>query len=81
MIFQSLDKLEKGKDAKIVMINLHGKIRRRLYELGIIPGTTLECLMKSKNDEMSAYLVRDAVIALRREDAKRIITTPYEVVR
>lgn len=47
-------------------------LRRRLQDLGLIPGTKVECISKSPLGDPTAYLIRRAVIALRKEDADQI---------
>ena len=79
MIFSTLNKLKKGSPAKVYALNSKGAIRQRLQDLGIIPGTRLECLYSSKGNAISAYLIRGCVIALRGEDAKDIVIVPCGV--
>jgi Fe2+ transport system protein FeoA len=43
-----------------------------MLDLGIIPGTTVECEMNSPIGDPVAYRIRGAVIALRREQAEMI---------
>ena len=45
---------------------------RRLTELGIVSGTHVECVAKAPFGDAKAYLIRGAVIALRRSDALEI---------
>ncbi len=47
-------------------------ISRRLYELGFIGGTFVECVAKAPFKGPSAYLVRGSVIALRTDDARLV---------
>lgn len=47
-------------------------MRQRLCDLGIVGGTRIECVARAGLGGPSAYLVRGAVIALRREDADKI---------
>ena len=49
-----------------------GAMRRRLLELGLVPGTRAECLLRAPSGSPAAYLVRGAVIALRQCDAARV---------
>ena len=49
------------------------KMRRRLQDIGLIEGTVVECLGKSPLGDPTAFLIRGAVIALRREDAGRVL--------
>lgn len=59
---------------RMVIKNLMGeeKFRRRLYDLGFVPGTKAECIGISPFGNPKAYLIRGAVIALRNEDAENI---------
>ncbi len=52
-------------------------MRRRLNDIGLIPGTRVECLGRSPGGDPSAYLIRGAVIALRRSDSQNILIAPH----
>lgn len=41
--------------------------------MGFIPGTTVTCLQRSPLGDPTAYRIREAVIALREEDAGHIL--------
>ena len=47
-------------------------MRRRLQDIGMVDGTTVECVQRSPLGDPSAYWIRGAVIALRREDASAV---------
>lgn len=44
-----------------------------MQDIGLIEGTPVECLQKSPSGDPVAYLIRGAVIALRREDSGRVM--------
>ena len=46
--------------------------RRRLLDLGILPGTKIENVMNSPLGDPVAYRVRSTVVALRREQTALI---------
>lgn len=69
----SLDKLSVGQMARVEELRLNGSIRRRMQDIGLIEGTPVECLQKSPSGDPAAYLIRGAVIALRREDSGRVM--------
>lgn len=50
-----------------------GPLLRRSTDLGFIKGETVQCLFSSASGDPLAYLVRATQIALRREDAARIL--------
>ena len=49
-----------------------GDTRRRMLDMGLIPGTKLISAFKAPFGEPTAYLVRGTLIALRRNDAEKI---------
>lgn len=50
-----------------------GNMRRRMLDLGLICGTNVEALQKSPSGDPIAYAIRGAVIALRSEEASKIL--------
>jgi Fe2+ transport system protein FeoA len=71
----TLDQLPRDTVARVESIGLVGAERRRMYDLGIIPGTLIVVEVQSPLGDPTAYRVRDAVVALRREQAQRIRIT------
>lgn len=68
----TLGSLPVGGTATVSALFAEGAMRRRLLDLGLIRGTRVRCLYRSLGGKMSAYLIRGAVIALRRGDADTI---------
>ena len=68
----SLDTLAPGQHAVICAVQAREDIRRRLQELGFLPGAPVDCLMRAPSGDPAAYRICSAVIALRREDAQGI---------
>lgn len=69
----SLNNLKLGKIAKVDSLKSSDNERRRMLDLGIVKDTKIEALYKSPSGDPTAYFIRGAVIALRDEDAKKII--------
>jgi DtxR family Mn-dependent transcriptional regulator len=69
-----LSALEPGALARVVSLSpeVRGVERRRLLDLGLIPGTEVEAVRRAPGNDPTAYRIRGAVIALRREQAARI---------
>ena len=65
--------LPTGKKAKVRALMSNGVSRRRMLDLGLIWDTEVEALQKSPFGDPVAYLVRGAVIALRFEEASKIM--------
>lgn len=67
-----LDVLAPGQSAYIAGVESRDGVRRRLQELGFTPGAPITCLMRAPSGDPTAYRIRSAVIALRREDAEKV---------
>lgn len=74
-----LAQLRQGQSAVVTQLSLGGAMRRRLYDLGLIPGTCVERLQTGPAGSPIAYAVRGAVIALRRGDAQKILAEAESV--
>lgn len=68
-----LNDIEPGQTAKVRELLSTGSIRRRLLDIGLIGNTEVECLGRSPAGDPSAFLIRGAVIAIRREDCRNIL--------
>lgn len=68
-----LHELAIGSVGKVKFITSEGNSRRRMLDLGLIPGTKVEMILKSPAGDPSAYQIRGAVIALRLEESSRIM--------
>ncbi len=69
---ETLDQLKTNQTAQVTNVKLEGTMRRRLQDLGLIPGTKVKCTNKSPSGSPMAFLVRDTIYALRNEDSHLI---------
>ena len=63
-----LSSIKCGESAVVKNITASGTIRRRLLDIGLTPGTKIECVGTSPLGDPVAFLIRGAVIAIRKED-------------
>ena len=68
----TIDTLSPGQDAVVDYVE-KSPLSGRLRDLGIVSGTPIKCLYKAPLGDPSAYSIRGAVIALRREDSRFVI--------
>ncbi len=68
----SLDRLPPDRRAVVQEVFAQGAQRRRLQELGFVPGAQVECVGTSPLGDPRAYQLRGTVIALRRRDARPV---------
>lgn len=76
--FISLHQLLPLESGMVTKIDAMDKIKRRFLDLGIIPGTKITNLYESPFKDPKAYLIRGAIIALRKEDADYIQVSRME---
>ncbi|CUH94707.1 hypothetical protein P22_0773 [Propionispora sp. 2/2-37] len=75
----SLADLVVGATCKISSVELKGLLRRRVMDLGMVPGTPVQCIRKSPSGDPIAFGVRNTTVALRSDDASMIKVYPYIV--
>jgi ferrous iron transport protein A len=68
----TLDKLKINSEAVVEQVKCEGNILRRFLDLGLISGTKITALYASPSGDPTAYFFRGTVIALRKDDAKKI---------
>ena len=73
-----LSKMNIGQTAEICWLSDNKSITGRLLDLGFEPGTRVTCILKKCGDELSAFLIKGAVIALRRVDADLVFIKENE---
>lgn len=73
-----LSELPQGKSGMVAEILVRDEMRRRLQDLGLMPGTCVECVGKSPLGDPKAFLIRGAVVALRSEESERVVISCHE---
>ncbi len=68
----SLYHLPVKKKGIVAYIEALGATRRRMLDLGVIPGAPIEVLRVSPLGDPKAYKIRGAVIAFRKEESTKI---------
>ncbi|MBP7778347.1 MAG: metal-dependent transcriptional regulator [Acidobacteria bacterium] len=69
-----LSVLTTGESAEVVAlaVSCRGAQRRRLLDLGVVPGTRITNELRGPSGDPTAYRIRGALIALRQEQASQI---------
>jgi DtxR family Mn-dependent transcriptional regulator len=72
---ETLASVAEGDEVRVLGIHpaLQGPQRRRLLDLGLVPGTLVEAELRSAGGDPVAFRVRGALIALRKEQAQWIL--------
>jgi len=78
-----LASLRPGESGEVLSISpaCRGLERRRMMDLGILPGTVVVAEMRSPGLDPTAYRIRGALVALRRDQAELIHVRKLESAR
>lgn len=74
----SLSRLKTGEQGIIASIHVEHAYKRRLSELGLIPGARISVLHAAPSGSPVAYCIKDTVVALRPCDSCKIRITPND---
>ena len=72
----SMDHLPEGVRARVAEVGGESAMRRRLLDLGLIPGTWVTCRGQAPAGDPAAYAFRGCVVALRARDAAAVALEP-----
>jgi DtxR family Mn-dependent transcriptional regulator len=74
-VSQTLADLKTGESGVVSSISkrCRGRQRRRLMDLGILPGTIVTAEFNSPSGNLVAYKIREAIIALRKQQAESVL--------
>ena len=76
-----LAELAQGAIATVTRVGGSGSFRRRLMELGILPGTSVQLVGVAPLGDPLELLVRGASLSIRRAEALTVEVTPVAVGR
>ncbi|MCR3922111.1 MAG: ferrous iron transport protein A [Firmicutes bacterium] len=65
-----------GQRGVVTALATEGIGRRRMLDLGFIPGTIVESVRRSPAGDPTAYFIRGVMIALRSEESSKIFVNP-----
>jgi ferrous iron transport protein A len=70
-----MNELTSGQRGRVLNLETNGELRRRLLDLGLVPGTDIERILASPGGDPVCYRVRGAMIALRSHDANQVVVS------
>ncbi|MDD2377550.1 MAG: FeoA family protein [Bacilli bacterium] len=68
-----LNDLNLGAKGMVKKLNISGKQKQRLLDIGLTEGTVIESVLRSPSGDPTAYYIRGALIAIRKEDSCNIM--------
>lgn len=69
---KALVELNRGERAEVVSVRAQGAMKRRLLDLGFVPGTVVELDQTAPFGGLRAYRLRNSVFALRETESSRV---------
>ncbi len=72
-VITSLANLRPGSTAEVISLQARNLARRRLLDLGLVPGTRVVVMRHSPSGDPTAYFIRGSTIALRREEGQQVL--------
>jgi len=73
---EALSKAAVGSQIVLSRIEVQGVLRRRLLDLGFVPGSVVEVVQRSPLGDPTAFRVNNTTIALRKEESSLIFGEP-----
>lgn len=72
---RTLIDLKPGEISEVINVspNCRGQQRRRLLDFGIVPGSSISLHMSSPLNDPTAYLVKETIVALRKNQANKVL--------
>lgn len=68
----TLDRIRPGMRAVVLMVCTQERLRHRLADFGLVPGTKVQCRYRSPGGDVTAIGLRGSVLALRTGDLRGI---------
>lgn len=68
----TLRDLKVGQSCVVTGVYNKGIMRRRMMDIGIVPGTVIDCVLSSPSGNPMAYRIKNSLIALRNSDALEV---------
>jgi ferrous iron transport protein A len=68
----TLDKIRIGESCTIVKVNGEGRVRRRLFDMGVTPGISVYVRKKAPLGDPIEVTVRGYELSLRKADAEMV---------
>lgn len=75
----SMSKLRPGERGIIFCIQAEPKLKRRLIELGFMPGEMVECVGRGFFHSPGAYKIAGGVMAVRDVDGEKVTLKKYNL--
>ncbi len=70
---KTLDSFKIGETGRIVQVNGEGRLRRRLFDMGVTPGATVYLRKKAPLGDPLEVTIRGYELTLRKSEAELVV--------
>jgi ferrous iron transport protein A len=77
-IDKSLNMLEIGQRARVIQVKGRGSSRKRLLDMGMVPGTVLSVTKKAPLGDPVDFKLKGYNLSLRKQEAEMVIVEALE---
>ncbi len=72
-MLKRLNELNIGETGQVIKVEGEGKVKRRLFDMGVTPGTSIYLRKKAPLGDPLEVTVRGYELTLRKDDARNIV--------
>ena len=72
-MLKKLDQIEKGETGLVKSVEGDGKVRRRLFDMGVTPGATVYLRKKAPLGDPLEVTIRGYELTLRKSEAELVV--------
>lgn len=74
----TLNLLDENKRGRIKQIRGKGKLRKRFFEMGLVPGTEVEVIKRAPLGDPIELKIKGYNIAFRKNEAQYVVVEPIQ---
>jgi ferrous iron transport protein A len=74
----TLNLLEPGNKAKVIHLQGRGSARKRILDMGMVPGVEVEVIKKAPLGDPIEFKVKGYNLSLRKTEAELVVVQPIE---
>jgi ferrous iron transport protein A len=78
MIDKTLNMLDIGQRARVIQVKGKGSSRKRLLDMGMVPGTVLSVIKKAPLGDPVDFKLKGYNLSLRKQEAEMVIVEALE---
>ena len=69
----TLNELKPGNKARVIQVNGKGSARRRILDMGMVPGVEVEMVRNAPLGDPMQFLVKGYNLSIRKNEAEQIV--------